>query len=557
MRNLITVSLFLTLVSCGVTPVPAMTLDSRGGTVASADGVVTLGVPAGALSSSATFTFTRAENLPAAPAGQKLVPGTAYNVQGTVTPSAPLSLKLKYDATQLAGLDLKTQANDASLALYFLLAGQWQQVPGFTVDRAQSLVSALVSQYGTYALMASVSTVPAITRIDLTPLSASTLVGDGVQFSAVARDQSGAAVSPQPVFTWTSSDPSKATINSAGRAVGVAAGETQITASAAGVRSQVATLTVRTSGSGGAYTVTELDQKIGNLEAHLNTPGSVLYRNVRGHMTLITSSRADLPALPGDFVLSYLPPELASSCLTDRDNVFLVADNDKSGTDKRVVLFFYDVASGQYTQFALPESMSIGGCTSQNTVLLNRINSPEASYLWTPGQASLTPLALPASETGPLVGYRPTDLLDDGTVLLPGGLLRGTAFTKIINPQGSGTVSARGITSSGVVYGDLGGSLVFRWKEGEATATSLGRPPVPSDDRVRVRSVNNKGELLVVTANSRGLVQFWLYRGGAYELVQVSGYTLTDMGTLNDSGWIVASGYTGTTPAEKVLLLKP
>ncbi|GIW26157.1 Ig-like domain-containing protein [Meiothermus sp.] len=83
---------------------------------------------------------------------------------------------------------------------------------------------------------------PTINSIEVTPPSASKQVGQTQQFTAVAKDASGNTISGV-TFTWTSSNPSVATVNSSGLATAVAAGTATITASAQG-KSGNATLTV-------------------------------------------------------------------------------------------------------------------------------------------------------------------------------------------------------------------------------------------------------------------------------------------------------------------------
>lgn len=81
-------------------------------------------------------------------------------------------------------------------------------------------------------------------RIDVTPASASVGIGGTVQFNAVAYDQFNTPISGV-TFTWASSNPTVATVDSTGVATGIAPGTTDITASTAGVTSNSAVLTVQ------------------------------------------------------------------------------------------------------------------------------------------------------------------------------------------------------------------------------------------------------------------------------------------------------------------------
>lgn len=89
-----------------------------------------------------------------------------------------------------------------------------------------------------------------VASIVVSPASASIAVGATQQFTAVAKDASGYTLSGVS-FTWQSSSPGVASINSSGLATGIAAGTTQITAKAGSVVSNPAALSVTSSGGGG------------------------------------------------------------------------------------------------------------------------------------------------------------------------------------------------------------------------------------------------------------------------------------------------------------------
>jgi len=86
-----------------------------------------------------------------------------------------------------------------------------------------------------------------LTTISVTPPSASITQGSTQQFSAQARDQNGNPMSPQPTFTWTSSNTAVASVNSSGLATGVAAGGPVTITAASGTISGTASLTVTAS----------------------------------------------------------------------------------------------------------------------------------------------------------------------------------------------------------------------------------------------------------------------------------------------------------------------
>ncbi|HEY9402263.1 MAG TPA: Ig-like domain-containing protein [Pyrinomonadaceae bacterium] len=84
---------------------------------------------------------------------------------------------------------------------------------------------------------------PSITRIEITPGSATIGAGATQQFQAKAYDQNNQEMQGV-AFNWTTSDVSVATIDSSGLATGRAAGTTGVSASSANVESAPASLTV-------------------------------------------------------------------------------------------------------------------------------------------------------------------------------------------------------------------------------------------------------------------------------------------------------------------------
>ena len=87
---------------------------------------------------------------------------------------------------------------------------------------------------------------PTVSSVVVSPPSpVACQVNGTVAFSAVAKDQNGGTISPQPAFAWASTLPSVAGVDAASgvascRTVGV----TNVTASAGGVTSEAVALTV-------------------------------------------------------------------------------------------------------------------------------------------------------------------------------------------------------------------------------------------------------------------------------------------------------------------------
>ena len=102
---------------------------------------------------------------------------------------------------------------------------------------------------------------PAVTTINVMPGDVSINTGGTQQFSALATDQHGLAMSGV-VFTWSSSNSAVATIDANGLATGVGPGTTQISASAQGVTSNAASLMDSVPDTGVPLTITKLSPRM-------------------------------------------------------------------------------------------------------------------------------------------------------------------------------------------------------------------------------------------------------------------------------------------------------
>jgi hypothetical protein len=111
---------------------------------------------------------------------------------------------------------------------------------------APGTVHITASASGISSAPASLTVLPppsALTTIMVTPSGPSILIGGKQQMTATGLDQNDAPMSGI-TFAWSSSNQSVATISDSGSASGVAAGTSQITASAQGVHSNAVILTV-------------------------------------------------------------------------------------------------------------------------------------------------------------------------------------------------------------------------------------------------------------------------------------------------------------------------
>jgi peptidoglycan/xylan/chitin deacetylase (PgdA/CDA1 family) len=117
---------------------------------------------------------------------------------------------------------------------------------------------------------------PAVTTISVLPTTASIQAGTTQQFTAFATDQYGSTMSGV-IFLWQSSNPAVATVNINGMVTGVAAGTTQISASAQGVTSDSASLSVAAPPPPPAISITNLSPNMA-----LTGSGNLTYLTITG-----------------------------------------------------------------------------------------------------------------------------------------------------------------------------------------------------------------------------------------------------------------------------------
>lgn len=118
---------------------------------------------------------------------------------------------------------------------------------------------------------ANPSVAPQLTRVTVTPPSSTVDVGQTQSFTATALDQDGQPMSGAGSPTWSSSDPSVATIDAAGTAKALKAGSTTISATIAG-KSGSATLTVEASVASVEVSPDSVSLAVGGSQAFTATP---------------------------------------------------------------------------------------------------------------------------------------------------------------------------------------------------------------------------------------------------------------------------------------------
>jgi len=129
------------------------TVGADGGTVTTGDGNVTLEVPAGALDSETEITVAPQTTYPA---DEHLVPGTCYEFGPDGTQFAvAVQMTLGYDEA-----NLPADTTEADLAIHRVVGDGWEPVADSAVDTVAKTVSAPVSGFSIYGLLADGGTEP-------------------------------------------------------------------------------------------------------------------------------------------------------------------------------------------------------------------------------------------------------------------------------------------------------------------------------------------------------------------------------------------------------------
>lgn len=162
---------------------------------------------------------------------------------------------------------------------------------GAVTGRAVGITS-VIAAYGAVADTVSVAVVDQLT-LEIVPAAATVPVGGTAQFTLIAKNGAGTVVTTPPAL-WASANPAVGIV-AEGLALGVSPGSTAITATAAGVTSPSATLTVTPAGSGPCDGITMVPQWTVSLS----------YSYAAGHM----NGQNQLVAVDhgGDFTAVLLP----------------------------------------------------------------------------------------------------------------------------------------------------------------------------------------------------------------------------------------------------------
>jgi len=206
---------------------------ATGGLAATADSLVTITIPGGALVAAQAITIAP---IAAPVAHPRLLAGSGFEFgPGTVTLAQAATIRIGY-----AGTTVPVTADPARFRLHRLVAGAWAEVTGSTVDLPSNAVSGPAAALGAYAII-ELTPIPVAT-VALTPTADTLVPLQTLQLVATLRDAGGALLGLRPM-DWTSSAPAVATVSSTGLVTAASVGQATLTAVTEG-KSATATITV-------------------------------------------------------------------------------------------------------------------------------------------------------------------------------------------------------------------------------------------------------------------------------------------------------------------------
>lgn len=123
-------------------------ISSSGGAASGLSGAVSLTIPAGAVPSPVAMTIESAAGFPS---NARLVPGTAVELGPSGQSfAAPVQLRIKYSPAQVPAGE-----SEATLRIHKVVGGAWQEVAGSSVDLGTQTVTANLTSFSTYGVVAT------------------------------------------------------------------------------------------------------------------------------------------------------------------------------------------------------------------------------------------------------------------------------------------------------------------------------------------------------------------------------------------------------------------
>jgi adhesin/invasin len=181
--------------------------------------VVSLDIPAGALTQTRNITVTPATTFPA---NERVVPGTAFDFGPTGTTFAqPVTVSIKYDPSKVIN------SPDSGLRLYEVVGTDWRLVPESSVNTETKAVTGKVNHFTVYGVLLQAPVATITINRDTTVQVQTT-----VQFSAALKDVEQLPLNR--VVAWESSNPAIVSIDANGLARALLPGQSTITANVEG-----------------------------------------------------------------------------------------------------------------------------------------------------------------------------------------------------------------------------------------------------------------------------------------------------------------------------------
>lgn len=205
---------------------------TQGGVLTAAGGALGLSVPAGALTQATLIIVRPVTN---APADARAIPGTTFAL-------GPDGLSFRQGSTLTLAYDparVPASLAKVSLQLYVQSGNGWVVVPGSTVDTIARTVRGMIWSGGTYAVRST-----PVARIALSGSAANGALYVGQTARITPRffgSATGNDTLPTRTVAWTSSAPTKVTVDGSGNVTALATGSSTIKAATDG---QEATVTV-------------------------------------------------------------------------------------------------------------------------------------------------------------------------------------------------------------------------------------------------------------------------------------------------------------------------
>lgn len=277
-------------------------IGSDGGTFTSNDGTVTIEVPAGAVEGDIGIIVSPVTDDLNDP---DVIRGLAFEfLPSPYTFVEPVILTVVYDPSSLP-----TDISEDELRLLAFVGDEWVQLPGSSVDVANSTVSGPLDSFSRKAVGRG-----KVHAITVSPEDASIAMEETQRFVATVTNVDGEAMSRK--VQWSSSDEAVATVDEDGLATGVGVGAARVTARAGAL-----------SGHGTLGVSTVLYDAVGNWKMDMTAGTDVFPRFV------IISTHTD-GEIDGFIGVGYDPGGEVTGTMTGTISGKVVAMNyDRTGYD--------------------------------------------------------------------------------------------------------------------------------------------------------------------------------------------------------------------------------